>query len=629
MHIQLLSQPGVRGVREQDQASDSVGVVGNLQFNIGPDATSGGGRSSGFSRLRDLMANLGFFVGHASFQARLQHGVVSLAPDNGRLIGNLLVSLAAAATDSRAQAKLVRELTQLSELSQGDLGNLPKGRHSLFAHIEGLKRASLFALRDGALGRPEARAAVLSQISPDLCDEALGVLAQMTQALNERMAQEFVPAPLSRIIELVSASPLDGKALDQQLNALYAGIDLLDTYFQSLPGDQLVGVLSALSFEGLDAAHEALTRTWKVEKDAGQQIEAFTILDRLRASVGRQIHAQAQSELTRLYKILAVAIRVQHHVDAIYVLQKLNDLVHKNQLAYGCLPEEMAEAVRKLIKDSLSLFRNHWCDLDDPLRVLDQQQQGASALDCLRYFPPHASSLRPFGLDLDLEQANARTMQEVARLSLKLVEALIGVLRTLSEERVEVPVFMRQLRDLAVMQLQRTRQLTVLGQVPSDGLSMVDQGEMIRQTCERAMDGLLCGGQAFQMQNALSHLPLIRGLESELVMIVSKMNNVLVQKDYKEGDGQISRQLVVAHQLLNGMAGAMNKQLTDILRTVLPDTSRVQDQHLLEQAETGSAADAPPNTFYLALREIYGVAYDPSEGEVAVLVMDSVYEEGA
>lgn len=631
MRVQHSDQTNTGGLRRQNLESGSLGTMGNLRFNADHAITLRNSRSGAYSRIGSLLANLTFSVSPAHPPAWSRSASLGEARENSRHIDNLISSLAAPATNARDQTRIVQCLAELSRLSKGDLINLPGGRESLSICLGRLERADLLTLHAGALGRPDAREALLEGLPADLHDEALGVLDQMAKALNQRLAQEVVQEPLSQVVTLLFASPMDGRQLEAPLIRLHTGlvmlgayetddgppaIHMLDIYLQFLPGDLSETLLIALQPERLDAAKQAVSL---IVEDLKKQ-QALAMLDSIRACLGREIHARARSGLEQLRGSLVLALHKQDHFVAFNLLRDLNALADKTWQAYGWLPDEMAEEVCALVKGCLTLFRDANSNPKGPLNAASLNKLDDITLAFLR----HAWSLHSLGLELDLEAADEVALQRVAVLSQRAAEVMMGVLRRLASEPVDMPIFIRQLRNLSGLELQRTQQLTDLGQFTSGGPSVEARRGLARETCELMMDELFHTHQASMAHRAMRRMTLLTDLEREFDKIVAGMEIVIAQEDYKDGGMEIMKQLDTTRHLLNGIISEMDVRLSDLLHKDNSNAATQLYTELVNLINPDPAARALPSIFYRLLQEQYGVMHDPASGKVTVLVTDSM-----
>ncbi|MGE8548324.1 MAG: hypothetical protein ACN6OC_12875 [Alcaligenes sp.] len=334
---------------------------------------------------------------------------------------------------------------------------------------------------------------------------------------------------------------------------------------------------------------------------------------------GREIHAQVQSELQQLQEKSGQAVHAKDRRAAARILRDLNALVEEIQQTYGGLPEEMVEDVRKLVNDSLSVLPDAGNDPPDPLNKASLQKLDDFSFVYVR----QASSLLPFGLGLDLEAANEIGLERVEGLSRQLVAGMTNVFRTFLWDPVDMRMFLQQLRILSGVELQRTQQLMELGQSAPGGLSEDGRQAMAQKLCERAMGELLDAGQAPIVRNAMQAIDLLGRLEGEFGKVASRLENVVALDDYKSGGMKIMRELGATRHLLNGMSAGLSSRLRDLMEIVLSDEAIVLSADSLSPLSPRSALAILPSGFYRALREQYGVSYDPTEDRAVVLVTDS------
>ncbi|HET8635462.1 MAG TPA: hypothetical protein VFL96_01285, partial [Acidobacteriaceae bacterium] len=395
--------------------------------------------------------------------------------------------------------------------------------------------------------------------------------------------------------------------------------------------------------------------------DTGSEVQALTMLDHLRASLSSAIHAQAQPELRQLQARLTQAAHAQDRLVVARALYDLNALVDRSRQAYGPLPDALTEDVRALINGSRHLFRDFQRNPAGPLNVASLERLDDLSFVYLR----RASSLHFLGLELDRQAASAVAHARVAALRWQAVENMMEVLRTLSEEAVDISVLIPQLRNLSGLELQRIQQLRDLGEFAGGGPGPDECRAMARRTCQLAMEELFrTSRQALIVQNAMRHMMLLMDMEGIFGAVASGLESVLDQEDYRSGGAETLRQVVMTQHLLSGMNNEMNQRLlgllsgrassdTDIRLYVEPiqgmipspaaatllnemnelplnvpyedfvEALNAQYPELESQASLDPDASARFNAIYRALREQYGVAYDPTQGRAAVTVTDS------
>lgn len=395
--------------------------------------------------------------------------------------------------------------------------------------------------------------------------------------------------------------------------------------------------------------------------DTGSEIQALTMLDRLRASLSGVIHARAQPELRRLQARLAQAADAQGRLVAARVLYDLNALVDRSRQAYGPLPEAMAEDVRALVNGSLRVLRDVQSNPAGPLNVFSLERLDDFSLVYLR----RASSLHFLGLELDRQAASAVAHARVAALRWQAVENMMAVFRTLSEDVVDIPVLIPQLRHLSGLELQRIQQLRDLGEFAGDGSGLDERRAMAQRTSELAMEELFRSSrQALIARKAIRHMKLLLDMEGIFGKVATGLERVLDQQNYQSGGAEIMRQVVMTQYLLTGMINQMNQRLSgllsgrgssdtaisqyvELIKEMIPSTAAAtllneMNEHPLNvpyeefvealnarytelesQASLDPDASARLGAICRALREQYGVAYEPAQNAVAVTVTDS------
>lgn len=611
-------------LQRQNLKSDPSGTAEDkLRFDTAQSATPRGSSPDGLSRLRSFVANLKFAISPSSPTVRTP----SDGSDQAQCVGDLLGNLAKPANDAGTQSEIARNLAQLSVLAKGDLANLRGGREFLSTYLGELGYLKLIPLRAGVLGYSDVREELLSQVDPSLHEQAAGVLGQLAAALEERWIEAVVQAPLSQIVTLLSTSPVDVPKLEEELSLLSSGLDKLDMYLQSLPKDQLKVLLMRLRPERLNAAQEALApnegrvkrqQTFtaappETKKDPKERQFLLSTLNRLRESLEREVQSQVQSqvqpELQSLKDRLAHALQDKNRVAASKALYDLSRLVEKSELSYGSLPKDLAEDVRKLVNNSLSLFRVAWNNPDGPLSDASLSMLDDISLDYLR---KASIILHPFGLMLDRQAAHAVGLERVEAFNQRIVQGMMDAFRTLSEETLSLPVLMRQLRDLSGMEVRRLQQLAELGQFV-DGLSADDRLVMAQETCEQAMNQLLRDGQASIVHAAMQHIELLKSLGDKFGSVSFALGPVVCQKDYNDGGMEATRLVNTTFHLLSGMSSAMHSRLSDLIGA-----------DYLPMEKPSPSVELSPAFYAATMREQYGVAYNPATHEVTVLLTDSL-----
>lgn len=352
----------------------------------------------------------------------------------------------------------------------------------------------------------------------------------------------------------------------------------------------------------------------------GSEIQAFIMLDHLRASLAGRIRAQSLPELKQLRAWMAQAVNAQDRLSASKALCVLNALVNRSRQVYGPLPEELAEDVRMLAGSSLSLFRDAEHNPEGPLNVASLRRLDDFTFACLR----RSSYLHSLGLELDLEAADDAAHARVGALGWQAVEHAMGVFRTLARDAVDMPMLIQQLWDLSGLELQRVQKLTALGQFLGGGPSPAERWAMVKRTCELAVEELSrTPSQVLIVHNAMRHMSQLTELEGIFGKIASRLESVFVQEGM-----EIIQRLVTSRYLLAGTAREMAQQLSDLLWG--EGTSDVDINlyvELVNQMISNPVKGTQSGAFYSALREHYGVVYDPLADEVAVLATGSVKKD--
>lgn len=433
-----------------------------------------------------------------------------------------------------------------------------------------------------------------------------------------------------------------------------------DTSIQARQSNRCAGILLYDQTPSAALNQRSLQETLSLV-GTGPETRAFAMQDQLRVSSGSGLHARAQPELGQLRQGLVQARHAQDKLAAARALSELNVLVDRHRQAYGPLPEQMAEEVRKLVNDGVNLFRDAERNPQGPLNVISLKRLDDFTFVCLR----QASSLHALGLELDLRAVSAVAHGRVAALNWQTVENMMDVLRTLSEEAVNVPMLIRQLRGVSGLELQRIQHLTDLGQFAGGGLDPAARRDMAKRTCELAINELFQDSrQAPIVHDAMRHLFLLVDLEGLFGKVAAGLESVLVQEDYRQGGAEIMTLLVTTRYLLTGMIDEMDQRLTGLLSgrgswaadvglymdlivrmvpgpaaaillnemneqwtempyEVFAERLSARYKELESRASLSPDASAQSSVLYHALREQYGVAYDPLSVQAIVIATDS------
>ncbi|MGE8548325.1 hypothetical protein [Alcaligenes sp. Marseille-Q7550] len=599
------------------------------------------GQASGPSRTTDTSR----FASQRSGAARASGTVSSASPPaelrivtvNPNFVGEyavlgLLDQLSNVAPNAAAQYRVAALLTRLGRVTQGNLDNLPGAREVVDDWLDGRPSPDLWLMRLGPLGDPVVCAALVAKLGADSYDQAVSVLNQVTLAYRQKLTELRISQSLNELVELLPNPEKRGyeKRLNEMLSDLceelcildipevqgrWPAVDMLDFYLQSLPARKWESLLIALRPGRLDAVHVILSR---VNKRPPPQLECvlfpFIALKRLRASLDRELYARAEPDLRSLHEALDQAARPESGHVAYRVMRALHILGDRIRQTYGQLPEKLAEEVRKLAVSSLGVY------LDAKSRQTGSPDE--SNLQDLYVYTLHhlrriSSSLRPWGLglDLDIEALKAVGLQHVDALRRQAVEGMMAMLRTLSEEAVDMPALMRQLGDLAGVELQRIQQLEDLGQSGSGGIAVDDLDDKILEMGEQAMTMLLEEGPAVSADIAMRHVGLMREMAKRYFVISDELKNAIAQRDYREGGRKIESLLFISAYLLGGMCDAMHEKWATVTGASLSDRT--------QRGSADSAASFSPGIFDPILRAQYGLAYSPTTHAVTLSATDS------
>ncbi|WP_394065651.1 hypothetical protein [Alcaligenes sp. WGS1538] len=669
MIIRPLGQASVQNLQRHGLKPISAGMAGGLRFSAEPGVEPRGGNVSvtrpdsdaGATRpdgnasatrpdsdagawpcMGSLLNGLKFFVSRIFPELRSRPDAVTQAHSTSLLVRALVGSLAALAEAPQGSRKAVKELARLSELSQGDLISLPEGWKSLSSSLDELQRASLLALRTKVLGREAALAAVLKQVSPDISDQAAGVLKQIRKALDERFVNVFIQEPLEELCTLISLSSIEQLEDNQVkiaelLNILYTGLyelglneegkrmpreDVLSAYFRALPESTAQSMLSGLWYAKLLKIHMMMFgRPLPSSSEIGELL-AYNNSSSMAGCLGmwaeKEAFVQAQPALRQVGKKLMQAEAAQDRRAGSKVLSDLDLLVNKTEEIAGGLTNEFIEDVRSLIKTGLNLLRDAKTNPAGPLNEHSLQRLDDASLGHLR----QALRLHPLGLELDLAAADEIARQRVEGHGRRAVQGMMDVLRTLAGEKVHMPALLRQLRDLSGLELQRLLHLVELGQFAS-GLKESDCLALARETCAQAVDQLSRTRQTVVVRNVMRHMSLLKSLEVAFGKIVSSTKPALAQKAYKDGGMEIGLQLDATYRLLSVMVETLYGLLPEMIERDDSEATIELCEQMLALLGTLSDFEVLSGSFYSALQGQYGVAYDPAADRAAVVVTDA------
>jgi len=618
MTIPLSSPAAARSALQQELAPGCLGIFGNLRYSPAQGGTARARRPGVLAQLHALWTNVKFLVGRVLGRARAQRDSVSSVRENSRRIGNLLGSLTALAGDARARPRIVQALSDLAELSGGDLGMLPGAQESLDAYLDELQHKDILALCGGALGQPHVFEAVLNQVSSDIRPQSAEVLEQVKTALhqvkamrNQQLARKIAQEPMERVAELLSSPSVDRKALAEQLMTLHAGVlklgydkskgppisQTLDFYLQSLPKESLQDMLSALRPERLNIGKELLSNVG-MSRDESQ---AFGWLEYISQSLEREKCRRIQAELQGFNEALNQLGQAEKRLTACKVLCELNDLLEQVEQTGETAPEDLPEQARQVVRNCLSLLRDGQGNPDGPLTEDSLRKLDDAALINLRNLP----RLRPLGLEL-VEPADAgRRRRQV--LEWQVIQGIRDAFRVLSGDPVDMRAFMRQMRDLSDLELQRVQMPESTAQSPSE-----DEASRLESVCKQALEELYGARMPRARSLSPSNIHALQTVETMFAQVTPRLKKLIASDDYEVGGAVIMKHLHATRQLLSGM------------RNVLADMCAGDEADYSFAPPSRSAPDAMSGVLQRSLLEQYGVVYDPEKDEVAVPVTDSM-----
>lgn len=645
MNFRPLGQMESRSMPGRASASGSSGAGDASRFSIQQGRAVRAGLPGLWSGIRRMAgASVGMSAGRVSPPARGRREAANRGPDRKELVRIVLDRMAPAAFDAEARSSVVRALVRLGEASRGDLDTLPGARELLTDYLDQMAYPYLASLREGLLGHTAARHALIGRIPDGSRAQALGVLNQLTQALDEKLARETVGEPLTQLARMLSRMAWGltgaqargyGEGLRLHLLSLYRRLSvgdvhragerasvagMLDIYLESLDSEAARRLLFELRPEKLDAVRAILLHMFGNPAPRVEcRLPCFIMLTRLRMSLTRAVQARARPELLALQQELGQARGAQSRRAASRVLRGLHALLNRTRQIHAPLPGELAEEARRLANDSADLLRDARSNPAGPLTA-----SSLEALDdhTLNHLCQISSLLEPSGLELDLEAVRTVGLQRVEALSLQVVEGLKAVVRMLISEPLDLSLLLRRFADLSGLELRRIRQLEESGRFGADGPGSADFRSLARTMCRRALDELVHEGHAHLVDGALPYSHLFRKVANRYIATAAELNAAIAQGDYAEGGRAVRKHLLANYHLLEGMSDVMFLRNLELAQSDLADSTGGRDAPLAPSTEP--TVGMLPDIFYSILREQYGVDYDPGRQTVSLLVTDSL-----
>ncbi|WP_394065666.1 hypothetical protein [Alcaligenes sp. WGS1538] len=372
MLVQEHGRPNIMNLQSRYLFPCPLGDWGNLRFT----ATQGGTPRA--SRPAAVLAYICGFLSelkfHLSFPTAYERGVREYAKKvrkHSRCIGNVLGSLTAPACDAKAQARVVRELRQLNELSLGQSSMLTRWPLFLEVHLDAMNYQDLAALRDGVLGNAESRKALsdaLLRESGNVRRCADNVLHLIGKAADRKLACKVAREPLSRISRMPLSSSLDEDELAIQLlalqknfvssgtNAHAAAVSVLNAYFGSLICTESAALVPALCCDRLHVARKSLS----LRRDSLQKQQALSALDSLIAALECEIELRIRPDLQQLQEKMRRIEAAQDQRAAFKFTYELERLRRGSEHRYRWIPENTRNEMQRLRTKSVFMA---WCAL--------------------------------------------------------------------------------------------------------------------------------------------------------------------------------------------------------------------------------------------------------------------------
>ncbi len=290
---------------------------------------------------------------------------------NSRLIGNLLGSLTARVDGAghfvnpdhcSAIAQALKELN--TPLSGAGFYLIKGAKYCLDTYLEELKEFDLVALTRGVLSRQEACKAVLDMISPREDDalriQAACVLRDVAKAVDQRVVCRYVHEPLSKVVDLLDAHPVDPHKLCAQLIKVSDNEYMLDQYFKKLSADELKKLRSVLLPENSSRARQALFRmTAQSQNEALAKRDALAVLGQVSWSFESAYSLRANEIIGEemLFR-LRRAVDNEHRFDVCTLLRQLSVRVSKVLAIFGELPYYTIMDVQDYTSQAMDVLRD-------------------------------------------------------------------------------------------------------------------------------------------------------------------------------------------------------------------------------------------------------------------------------
>lgn len=397
-------------IQRNDLEPCALGTIGNLSYSV----RNGGTPRAHFAAMllsdacrsvADKWADMTSYANVESAPARARREVMLEVRGNSRLIGNLLGSLTAKVNETaqvvngRDRVRIARELMALTLPSRGDLDSLKGAKYCLDTYLHELTESDLVALRYGVLSDQKYCEHVLSRISARpgdiLYTQASRVLKNVARAVKQRFAHYAIHKPLSAVIDMLAANPVDGRALRNYLLVIPYNSGELRDYFKSLHMDEFVALLSVFRPENLDSIEHALAQIDDAYRDM-----SLSVLHSFSIDLDYEFNRRVPQGLYISERALSHALSAGNGILVSGALYRLSLAVEDTWQVCEVLSRSHVKAVRRLIQECMALFRD---DLNNPVGPLNGHSLSKLDDDVRANLGGAASSLRRFGLELEPE----------------------------------------------------------------------------------------------------------------------------------------------------------------------------------------------------------------------------------
>lgn len=395
-------------IRRSDLEPCALGVVGNLSYSTRDGGTPRACHarlllSDTWRSVADKWTELTASIDTGSAPARARRETLIEVRLNSRLIGNLLGSLTAKVDETshtvhgKDQARIVRELMALAQSSNGDVFSLKGAKYCLETYLQELTESDLVALRYGVLSEEIYCEFILSRISARSGDslraQASRVLEDIAQAVKLYFAQYAIHGPLTEMVDMLAAGPVDTRKLLNYLLAIPCGSVVVRDYLDSLHKDAFKVLLDVFRAESLESIKQALSQI-----DDMYQTMSLGVLQSFSADLDYEFNRRSPQELRASQGALGYALMIRDEIAASSALHRMGLAVEDTIRIHGMLSEGNIRMIGCLVERCMDLFRDHLNNPDGPLNGYSLSKLD----DDIRVkLGGAASSLRRYGLELE------------------------------------------------------------------------------------------------------------------------------------------------------------------------------------------------------------------------------------